>query len=561
MEGITDWISVSNRVKDSVVQIYTSSYDVDNKKPYIIPSDKLARGSGFIIYSNKNTILIMTNSHVIFRAKNINVRTLLTNNINLEAEVINICPAKDIGLIRIKENSLYHFKNPPPSVNFEDSRYLDDTTEVLTAGYPLGFDKIKFTKGILSGSHEKYDENYLRNISYLQIDAAINAGSSGGPLFNKHGNVIGITSAALDGIGIQNTSYAIPTYVVSSVLYDLLYMKNNYNIVNIPDLNIKWNNTNIHSIPCNLNKQKKEFGIFIYNVSDNSFCKLKKNDILFRIIMPDFIYKNNLHIIETFPETHEYYPPSNSILNIDNLLTIKSINSFYKQCPKIDINIDNYGFININYTEDKKPHPWTFNRKVTLNELFDYIPNNIDLELHVIRNSKFIKYTCTTNNNIIHGINYQIPIYKPIDWEICLGCCFTPLSLNLIQENTIDRLANDEKQINDISHFTLDEYRKKQWIAISNVFPNTEASKIRIIDYGFNDIDIIKSINNINIHTMNELRNVLNKFKNKKYIIELFSGKKFILSDINSKSRNIDKHIYQKYNIIPVSDFSKKWIS
>ena len=60
---------------------------------------------------------------------------------------------------------------------------------------------------------------------------------------------------------------------------------------------------------------------------------------------------------------------------------------------------------------------------------------------------------------------------------------------------------------------------------------------------------------------MNELRNVLNKFKNKKYIIELFSGKKFILSDINSKSRNIDKHIYQKYNIIPVSDFSKKWIS
>ena len=66
-----DWPSISNKVRQSVVQVYSIDYEINPKYPYIQPHDRLARGSGFIIHSSKNKILIMTNSHVVENGKNV----------------------------------------------------------------------------------------------------------------------------------------------------------------------------------------------------------------------------------------------------------------------------------------------------------------------------------------------------------------------------------------------------------------------------------------------------------------------------------------------------------
>ena len=193
------WVEISNNVRNSIVQVFVSSHKINPMKPYIYPADKLVRGSGFIIYNKNNRILIMTNAHVIKTGKIINIKTEKTKGINLRATVINICNEKDIAILEILEEDLKYFNNQYPDIlYFDDARILNDTIEVLTAGYPLGEENIKFTTGVLSGNQQRYDMDFDRNISYLQIDAPINAGNSGGPLFNKNGNVIGINSVSKD---------------------------------------------------------------------------------------------------------------------------------------------------------------------------------------------------------------------------------------------------------------------------------------------------------------------------------------------------------------------------
>jgi S1-C subfamily serine protease len=536
-----NWVNISNLVRESIVQIFAISYTIDPMKPYISPSDKLARGSGFIIYNN-NRIIIMTNAHVIEDAKNINVRTEQTKNIDLRANVINICVAKDLALIEINKDDIKYFDKIPNKLEFEDDRIFDDTTEVLVGGYPLGMENIKFTTGVLSGNQEEYDLEYDRKISYLQISAAVNPGNSGGPLFNKNSKIIGINSAGYNGIVAQNVSFAIPSHIAASVIYDLLHNNDNNKILDIPNYRFKWNNSNIRLFE-NLDIREKNIsGVYIYDISKHSFLNLKKNDILFKIVMSDICALDE-------------------IWNINYLLNLNNINTLYEKNKKVEIIIDNFGIITMYeilsnesefFLEKKKQHTWTLNRKVSLDEFLDCIPNNIELELYVIRNSKLINYKCTSVIGKKIGIGPIVPIYKPLDWEICLGCCFTPLNTPLITLN----LKNDNYLL---SRFLLDKYREKNWIAITNIFPDTDAFNTHIIEYG--SIDIIKKINNISINTMKELREILNKFKNKYYSIEFEDGKKMILSDINGSSRKIDKYIYNKYNIILPTDFSKKWIA
>ena len=529
------WVEISNSVRKSIVQIFVSSHIIDPMKPYIYPPDKLVRGSGFVIHNDNNRILIMTNAHVVQTGKIINIRTELTKGINLKVNIINICVEKDIAILEIIEEDLKYFKGKyPDKLYFDDARILDDTIEVLTAGYPLGEENIKFTTGVLSGNQQRYDIEFDRNISYLQIDAPINAGNSGGPLFNKTGKVIGINSAAIDGISIQNVCFAIPSNIIVSVIYDLLHNTVNNKLLKIPNVNFKWNNCN-NILFESLNIKNEDFsGIYIYNISKVSFLKLKKGDILFKIKMKDIWDEKN-------------------ILDIEHLLKINDINKVYKINKKIEIRIDNKGLINI-YMLDKKnniirEHKWTLNRKVSIEEFLDSIPNNIRLDLSIIRNNKIENYSCISSCEENIGIKTITPMHEPIDWEICLGCCFTPLNMSLIETNLNDNI--------NLAKYLLKENRVKDFICITNTFRNTDIVDTDVLED--DKIGIINKINDEEIRTMDDLRKILYKYRNSYYNIEFENGKKIILSDIDKKSRNIDKEIFIEYNIFPTK-FSKKWL-
>jgi serine protease Do len=174
-----------------------------------IPREQKQRslGSGFIIDLAEGYIL--TNNHVIANADQIRVR--LDSGKEYEAEVVGRDPKTDLALIRTTE-SLPADQSAP----LGDSDKIEVGEWVMAIGNPFGLERT-VTVGIISAKGRvigagPYDD-------FLQTDAAINPGNSGGPLFNMHGEVIGINTAIVaSGQGI---GFAIPVNMAKELLPQL----------------------------------------------------------------------------------------------------------------------------------------------------------------------------------------------------------------------------------------------------------------------------------------------------------------------------------------------------
>ncbi|HVX50729.1 MAG TPA: trypsin-like peptidase domain-containing protein [Chitinophagaceae bacterium] len=179
--------------------------------PRVIPEQR-ASGSGVIISSDG---YIVTNNHVINGADEINVT--LTNRKSYKASVIGADPNSDLAVIKIDASNL-------PYLVYGNS---DDTKLgqwVLAVGYPLNLD-VTITAGIISAKARSIGINKGdRPIeSFIQTDAAVNPGNSGGALINTNGELIGINSAIASPTGsYAGYSYAIPVNIVKKIVNDLL---------------------------------------------------------------------------------------------------------------------------------------------------------------------------------------------------------------------------------------------------------------------------------------------------------------------------------------------------
>lgn len=526
-----DWPSISNKVRPSVVQVYSISYTIDPEHPYIQPANELARGSGFVIHSSPEKVLIMTNSHVVEQAKTVYIRTEQTHNEELKANVIGICPSKDLALIELEEDEIKKLDPLPPALQFCDDRIYMDSIPVMVAGYPLGKENLKFTTGVLSGNQNEYDVDYDRYMSYLQISAAVNPGNSGGPLFNSKGEVIGVNSAGYTFS--QNIAYAIPTHIIISVLNDLLNTPDK--IVSSFNYGFEWNNTSQELLD-NYTHKCTMTGIYINKVNDVNVLKLKVGDILHKIEFNDVC----------------------AIKDIWNLLINKStnnINKLYKMGTILTAIIDNFGVVKI-YDNKNIETNWSLNKKkLNINELLDAITNKSNIKITLSRQKKIISYYTNADNVENIGIVYILPIYKPIDWEICLGCCFTPLNIPLVK---ISSLKKRNSNIEDLHYFLIDKYRNKNWIALTHIFPNSDAYKSHILKD--NEVGVITHINNTNVSTMDELRTILSKLKGKYITVDFENGKRMVISDIKGNTRQIDKQIYEEHKI-KLTPFAEKWTS
>ncbi|MEP3442023.1 MAG: Do family serine endopeptidase [Sulfitobacter sp.] len=174
------------------------------------PQDKQAHGlgSGFII-SNEGQIV--TNSHVVENAQLVEIT--LADGRKFDAEVVGSDPATDIALLSIKADV------DLPFVSFGDSDQMRAGDEVVAVGNPFGLSST-VTSGIISAMARDihagpYDE-------FIQTDAAINRGNSGGPLFNNAGEVIGVNTAIISpGGGSVGIGFAVPSDLVRDVVADL----------------------------------------------------------------------------------------------------------------------------------------------------------------------------------------------------------------------------------------------------------------------------------------------------------------------------------------------------
>ncbi len=170
-------------------------------------------GSGVILSADG---YIVTNNHVIDGADKLEV--LLNDNSTYEARIIGTDEATDLALIKIDAQKL-------PAITFGDSENLKVGEWVLAVGNPFGFNST-VTAGIVSAKARSLSGNGQRGRmgieSFIQTDAALNPGNSGGALVNLKGELVGINSAIYSNTGsYSGFSFAIPTTIVKKVMADL----------------------------------------------------------------------------------------------------------------------------------------------------------------------------------------------------------------------------------------------------------------------------------------------------------------------------------------------------
>lgn len=182
-------------------------------RPYFIPG-QMASGSGVLISDDG---YIVTNNHVVDQADEINVT--LNNYKSYKAKVVGTDPNTDLAVIKIDARAL-------PYLVYGNSDDVEIGQWVLAVGYPLNLETT-VTAGIVSAKARTIGINKRNSRaaieSFIQTDAAVNQGNSGGALISTAGELVGINSAIASPTGAYaGYSYAIPVNLVKKVVNDLM---------------------------------------------------------------------------------------------------------------------------------------------------------------------------------------------------------------------------------------------------------------------------------------------------------------------------------------------------
>jgi len=168
------------------------------------------RGSGFLISPDG---YILTNNHVVDSAEKVTVK--LGENTEFKAKVIGTDPDSDVAVIKIETSN-------QPYLEFADSDTLEVGEWVIAIGNPLGLSHT-VTAGIVSAKGRSMHGQLARYEDFIQTDAAINFGNSGGPLLNLDGKVVGINAAIVSSTGgNMGIGLAIPINMAKNVYNQLV---------------------------------------------------------------------------------------------------------------------------------------------------------------------------------------------------------------------------------------------------------------------------------------------------------------------------------------------------
>ncbi|HEY8880822.1 MAG TPA: Do family serine endopeptidase [Roseateles sp.] len=162
------------------------------------------QGSGFIISSDG---LVLTNAHVVREAKQVTVK--LSDRREFSAQVLGSDPATDIAVLKLDAKNL-------PTVQLGDPKQVQVGDYVLAIGAPYGFEQTA-TQGIVSAKGRSLPGD-SSVVPFIQTDAAVNPGNSGGPLFDASGRVVGVNAQIYSQSGgFQGLAFSIPVDVALRV--------------------------------------------------------------------------------------------------------------------------------------------------------------------------------------------------------------------------------------------------------------------------------------------------------------------------------------------------------
>ncbi|MDB5235677.1 MAG: deoxyribonuclease HsdR [Hymenobacter sp.] len=229
-------------------------------------------GSGVIIAANG---YIVTNNHVIDKASKIEV--VLDDKRKFDAELVGADPNTDLAVLKVKADNL-------PFIKYGNSDDVKVGQWVLAVGNPFNLNST-VTAGIISAKGRNIDilrrKDNMGIESFIQTDAVVNPGNSGGALVNLNGDLIGINSAIASHTGsYEGYSFAIPSSLASKVVDDLL----KYKVVQRAMLGVQ-----IQEVDAKLASEKKLNtlnGVYVQGLTAGSAAAqagLKKDDIITQI--------------------------------------------------------------------------------------------------------------------------------------------------------------------------------------------------------------------------------------------------------------------------------------
>src|SRR5438094_3873892 len=191
--------------EDNPLNEFLRRFGMEGQMP---PVPQQGMGSGVIVDANG---VILTNAHLVEGADEVRVR--LADRREFKGKIAGLDHTTDIAVVKIEAKGL-------STVKLGDASKIRVGEWVVAIGSPFGFDNT-VTAGIISGTSRSLPEGSY--VPFIQTDAAVNPGNSGGPLFNMRGEVIGINSAIYSRTGgYMGLAFAIPIDVAKSVEEQLL---------------------------------------------------------------------------------------------------------------------------------------------------------------------------------------------------------------------------------------------------------------------------------------------------------------------------------------------------
>lgn len=267
-----EWNKIEAGVQNAVVQVCTESREFNWREPYSQGLQSETRASGFFIDDEGH---LLTVTHGVENARVVWIQMPCLGAKILHADVVGICPDRDVALLKLRKDAVDFIRKnlgSIPHLMLGDSDVVNHTDTVLVLGYPLGQNNIKSSTGVISGRESGMGK------TFFQITAPVNPGNSGGPLFNTHGQVIGMTIATI--AMAQNIGYAVPINEIAMVL-DLLYKQK---IVYTGSIGLRFNASD--DAQALFLGNPVPGGLYINTVFENSACEkagIQAGDMLYML--------------------------------------------------------------------------------------------------------------------------------------------------------------------------------------------------------------------------------------------------------------------------------------
>ena len=169
-------------------------------------------GSGVVVSPDG---YVLTNNHVVLGGQ-AEVTVILPDKREMRAKIGGVDEATDLAVLRIDARNL-------PTIPWGDSSKLRVAEWVLAIGNPFGFLNQKVTLGIVSATGRSFEGHSGQPEDFIQTDAAINRGNSGGALINARGELVGINTAIISETGgYQGVGFAVPSRIAQHVMREIL---------------------------------------------------------------------------------------------------------------------------------------------------------------------------------------------------------------------------------------------------------------------------------------------------------------------------------------------------